>query len=427
MTKKKEDVAAASSTSIRKNSAKQLDKNPAGMRFLIMRRKAKKEGDDITMFKVNPILVGRVVRGQGDIIEMKLIRDGGLLIKAKDYKTANNVFQLTGFPCFDVVVEEFTQLNKSIGVIHDRSLVAATDEEIMAELTKENCTKVRRISKTFADGVKRDTGTFFLTFGQIALPKAINIGYSHLQVTAFVPNPIRCFKCQKFGHVSSYCRSDDKICMNCGLKEHTQEGEKCKNPKKCVNCESTDHNSMARDCPEFLYRKKIEDIKVHEQKSHIEATRLLDSRDPMAKPSKVPRKTFATVTAGKKCNCPCACSNNISTMPTSSVQQPAQQRGIAVQPLPARTTAKSMFDDLLQGPNYTKVPSGTKYVNTKPMSMQPPTHENRKRGNDNAQTAADDTEVVMTSDEEARMKKTKKTLDDLPITSDDDDDTMQTN
>lgn len=293
----------------------QLPNNIPGSRFLIMRRKKKNETDDDSMVKVNPIMLARLIRGTGQIIDMKIIRDGGLLIKAKDYKAANSIFQISHIPGFDVTVSEYSQLNKSTGVVHDKSLVAATDEEITEALKTLHCTKVRRVQKTLADGHKIDTGTFFITFGTVVLPKYVTIGYSSLQVSPFVPNPMRCFKCQKFGHPSSSCKAVEKICVNCGKAEHTGEGDKCAEPKKCVNCNSLDHNSMSRDCPEFQYRKKIEEIKVHEQKAHIEAVRLLDARDPLARPSKTPRTTFASVARGSGCKCKCQCKEKAPAMP----------------------------------------------------------------------------------------------------------------
>lgn len=108
-----------------------------GNRFLIMRRKVRKAGDEESMQKVTPIMAGRLIRGVGSVIDMKLIRDGGLLIRAKNYKAANSIYQIVKIPGFEVEVAEYTQLNKSVGVIFDRSLVAATDDEILTTRAAE--------------------------------------------------------------------------------------------------------------------------------------------------------------------------------------------------------------------------------------------------------------------------------------------------
>lgn len=286
-------------TNISFDRTKRLSKPSEGARFMIMRKKLDKDGDDSTMRKINPIMLGRLIRGLGGIDNMKLIHDGGLLIKTTNYNAANSLYQIVSIPGFNVVVDEYERLNKSVGVIFDRSLIAATDEEILDELKQYHCKNVKRILKTVG-GHKVATGTFFLTFGTINLPSYVTVGYTSHKMTPYVPNPTRCFKCQLFGHVSSSCKSPEKICVNCGMAEHTEVGEKCSNKARCVNCQSNDHNSMSRDCPEYLYRKKIEEIKVNEKKSHVDAMRLLDARDPMANPASNKRILYSSVLNGNK-------------------------------------------------------------------------------------------------------------------------------
>lgn len=283
----------------------QLPNSGPGSRFLLMKRRVQ-EGEDETMRKCNPILVGRLLRGTASIIDMKIIRDGGLLIKAEDYKSANAIFQIVKLSVWNVVVTEYTQLNKSVGVVFDRSLTSATDEEIKEELKREKCIAIKRVKKKLPDGTTIDTGTFFITFGTVKLPGRVTIGYSSVPVTPYVPNPIRCFKCQLYGHVASSCKRE-KLCVNCGQPEHVQQGEKCANPSKCINCGSKEHNSMARECPEFCYRKKIEEIKVYEEKNHFEAQALLDARDPQARPSKNRGPTYAQIAQKARCSCICKC------------------------------------------------------------------------------------------------------------------------
>ena len=50
------------------------------------------------------------------------------------------------------------------------------------------------------------TNTLFLTFGSPELPKEITLGYLKVKVALFVPNPMRCFNCNKFGHTSQRCK-----------------------------------------------------------------------------------------------------------------------------------------------------------------------------------------------------------------------------
>ena len=63
------------------------------------------------------------------------------------------------------------------------------------------------------------TNTLFLTFSSPELPKEITVGYLKVKVALFVPNPMRCFNCNKFGHTSQRCKVAVK-CMGCGKDKH---------------------------------------------------------------------------------------------------------------------------------------------------------------------------------------------------------------
>ena len=101
------------------------------------------------------------------------------------------------------------------------------------------------------------TNTLFLTFGSPELPKEITVGYLKEKVDLFVPNPMRCFNCNKFGHTSQHCKVAAK-CTGCGKDKH--EGQ-CEGPKLCSNCNGP-HASSAKDCPVWQKEKEIQCIHV---------------------------------------------------------------------------------------------------------------------------------------------------------------------
>lgn len=290
---KKKTETMNAETNLIADRSKQLPNQSDGCRFLIMKKKKALEADDDSMRKVNPVMLSRLLRGVGDIESMKIIHDGGLLIKTTSYKAANKIFQVVRVPGHEVDVQEYTKLNKSVGVIFDRSLAYATDDDILEELKQWKIRSIKRVEKVNSKGEKYSTGTFFLTFSTVNLPASVTVGYMTHKLTPYVPNPTRCYKCQQYGHVSAACKCDKEICVHCGDVKHTGQGEKCDKLMKCVNCSSNDHNSMSRDCPEFAYRKKIEEIRVNERKSFFEAKDLLDKRDPFANPNAQRKPTIA--------------------------------------------------------------------------------------------------------------------------------------
>ena len=96
----------------------------------------------------------------------------------------------------------------------------------MVKLREQGAVTVRRVTLKKAATV---TPTTFLAFNRPAMPKILRIGYLQVKVELFVPNPLRCFGCNKFGHMSDKCRVGPK-CVRCGKQKH--EGD-CEGPQMC--------------------------------------------------------------------------------------------------------------------------------------------------------------------------------------------------
>ena len=125
---------------------------------------------------------------------------------------------------------------------------------IQDELSEKGVTSVKRV-RIEDQGQEKDTNTLFLTFCNSSLPKDIHIGHLRVKVDPFVPNPLRCFKCQKYGHGAQGC-SSAAVCPKCAL-EH--EGT-CTPPPPptiptCVNCDGA-HPSSSKECHVWNERVK---------------------------------------------------------------------------------------------------------------------------------------------------------------------------
>ena len=164
-------------------------------------------------------------------------------------------------------------MNTSKGVIRCRDLAGVSDEEILRELKQHGVDAAKRIIVK-KDGKTIETDTIVLTFNKPTLPTKIPVAYLMVKVDVYVPNPLRCFRCQQFGHIQSRCRQT-AACGRCGAKDHIDKD--CQNSPCCVNC-GEDHTSFSKKC--LVYQKEfaIQRIKVIEKVAYPAAKRTYEAQ-----------------------------------------------------------------------------------------------------------------------------------------------------
>lgn len=255
-------------------------------RFLIIK---KVEGD---FFKTSPFAIQKALSGLvGDLKQIKKIRNG-LLVETVSKAQSNRLQQIKTFLDLPVTVESHNTLNTCKGVIVCKDLLNCSEEEIVEELRSIGVIAVRRI-KTRMNGNLQDTPSHILTFNTSKLPTHIKVAYHYLSVRQFIPAPLRCFKCQRYGHTALRC-THAQICV-CGKPLH--EGQTCGDDIICVNCEGK-HNARSKNCPMYKAEAAIQKLKVTDRLSYLEAKKKLEINNP-----KIP--TYAQVAGNaeiEKCN-----------------------------------------------------------------------------------------------------------------------------
>jgi hypothetical protein len=80
---------------------------------------------------------------------------------------------------------------------------------------------------------------------------------------------VRCYKCQKFGHMSRVCTETDNSCGNCSHNHETRNCQKSESEQKCINCVrfnasnksnivlATNHSVFSRRCESLLRMENI--------------------------------------------------------------------------------------------------------------------------------------------------------------------------
>ena len=143
-------------------------------------------------------------------------------------------------------------------MVRSQELSLCPLEEIKKELKPQGVTGVKRVS------IKQDnkiihTNTYIMTFELPEIQPKIKISYTTEMVEQFIPNPLRCYKCQKYGHHQDKCNRKS-VCGKCGQKDPDHSIEECKNTHRCTNC-SGDHPVYAKNVRKWKREREILSIK----------------------------------------------------------------------------------------------------------------------------------------------------------------------
>ncbi|GFX80447.1 hypothetical protein TNCV_177861 [Trichonephila clavipes] len=94
----------------------------------------------------------------------------------------------------------------------------------------------------------------------------------------YIPNPQRCFQCQRFGHSKTVCRGQP-TCSRCAEVDH--DSADCKAKERCVNCKG-DHSSFLALVQPGYSKRRITALKIKNKISYPQARRVVSSRTPVA-------------------------------------------------------------------------------------------------------------------------------------------------
>ncbi|GFU30434.1 uncharacterized protein TNCV_2490671 [Trichonephila clavipes] len=211
--------------------------------------------------KFSPRIYGSnaAVPGSGDVLIETLSA-----LQTKSFLLANT------FLDYSVTISPHKSLNTSRGVISGLDLLSTPESEILEGFSDQGVIQVRRIT------IKKDatiipTKHLILAFNSPKLPHTIKAGYLNCKICPYIPNPLRCFKCQRFGHSQTSCRGQ-LTCSRCASVGHASTD--CRLEQKCVNC-SQPHSSDSKLCPKWKTEKEIQTIKTNRNISYLEARKLI--------------------------------------------------------------------------------------------------------------------------------------------------------
>ncbi|GFV74730.1 uncharacterized protein TNCV_1039681 [Trichonephila clavipes] len=156
------------------------------------------------------------------------------------------------------------------GVISEPDLLTTSESEILEGFSDQGVIQVRRIT------IKKNTTVFptnhlILTFNSPNLLTSIKAGYLNCKICPYIPNPLRCFKCQRLGHSQTSC-CGQLTCSRCASVGHASTD--CILEPKCINC-SLAHSADSKLCSKWRIEKQIQEIKTSKNISYPEAPKLI--------------------------------------------------------------------------------------------------------------------------------------------------------
>lgn len=233
-----------------------------------------KEGQGVK--GVNPIELTNELRKQlGEIRGARILQDGALLVICDNEEQRDKVMKMK-VVCKQVISSCNQTGGKSwlCGVITGVAL-EVTMIELMRNIKGGNVIEAKRLQRN-REGNKEESLSVMLRFesGGV-LPSKVMIGYVCFRVREYVRAPMRCYNCQRYGHIASVCRAK-KRCAHCG-EEH--EYGKCGRgvEAKCCNCGGA-HNVAYGGCEVRKRAVEIQKERDGNKLSYAEAVKKVDSR-----------------------------------------------------------------------------------------------------------------------------------------------------
>nr|XP_042912983.1 uncharacterized protein LOC122273002 [Parasteatoda tepidariorum] len=227
----------------------------------------------------------------GEVASVRKLRSGDLLVQTTSEKQATALSKCTNICNFNVTVTPHKSLNTCRGVISQTEFIDDEESMILENLQDQHVVEVRRI-KIQRNGQLIPTKHLILTFASPTLPSAVKLAWYNCPVRPYVPNPLRCFQCQRFGHSQASCRGTS-VSARCSTPGHSDTS--CEFQPLCVNCKGA-HEAYSRSCPRWSEEKEIQSVKVLQNLTFNEAHRIVTARTPR------PGVSYSTVAKTSFCS-----------------------------------------------------------------------------------------------------------------------------
>ncbi|XP_035985059.1 uncharacterized protein LOC118558667 [Fundulus heteroclitus] len=247
-----------------------------------VRKKAgKKEVKIILKFRkdehisLSPIAVSRELKKKLGVVEMaRILRDGSLFIVCKTEEQKNKAWEVESV-CKKIISERKIVGDSKVtrGVITGIPVEEDLDK-LKRSINGGEVSRIKRLMRTVNDE-RVESLSLLLEFQESVLPEKVKIGCMIFPVRPYIPPPLRCYKCQRYGHIAVACKGKQR-CPKCG-DEHRVEDCKEKVQDKCCNC-GGQHRVTYGGCEVRKRAVKIQQVKTVNNISYAEAVKTVQGQ-----------------------------------------------------------------------------------------------------------------------------------------------------
>lgn len=217
----------------------------------------------------NPMRLTKVLKDAiGDVASARYVGTDKVLVFCKTKEQQEKALRLTQLGREEVECSQPASRTELRGVITGVPL-SITEEMMKSCMEGGTLVKATRFNTT-REGKKVPTTTILMSFSDLLLPQRVKIGYVSYPVREYVPDPLRCFKCQRLGHVAAVCKWQRRCCRCGGDHEYGKCGEGV--APKCCNCGGA-HSAAYRGCAIQQQEQEVQKFKVARGVSYAEAAR----------------------------------------------------------------------------------------------------------------------------------------------------------
>jgi len=161
------------------------------------------------------------------------------------------------FECWKRSTSVLSTLRQSVGpkgVFYNVSL-EIKEAEILESL-QPHVKFVKRLQYKPSGEMELCNSTTVLLHFKSELPSELNLGYLIFKPRQYIPKPLRCFKCNRFGHVANHCKGKER-CSTCG--EYRSWTACPSKALKCLYCHGN-HSANDKICPRYKQEQQIKSL-----------------------------------------------------------------------------------------------------------------------------------------------------------------------